>query len=829
MLGRTSILAFLLASGVVHGLPRLPDAFLLGVLAAALVAFSAVAAMVARTGCAYPWRVVVPAWAALCGLTYTVALADLRLADALAEDNQNKVSRVVLQVASLPRVTLDSRVFEAEVISSRPLGVPSRIQVSWNAPGRSGPYGRFGAPGDELPELVPGQVWRMALTLKRPHGVRNPYGFDYESHLFARGLRATGSVRGNPVLLDDRPWSSLAIVAQRARHRVREAASPYVEGMRYGPVLLALSVGDQAGIKASDWVVFNRAGLSHLIAISGGHITMIAAVAGLTVFWLWRRWRIGGRMLAEYMPAQIVAALAALLVAWLYCLLAGWGVPAQRTFLMLGVVGGAHVFRVPLTASRVLCVAALAVVVLDPWAVLASGFWLSFGAVWVLMASEAWWGQQIRRATQSRLRAVMLFMAVATALQLAITAALMPVLALLFHEVSLVSPLANAYAIPLITLLVTPLSLLLALFATIPGCQLVASWTAWVGHAVLDALMQPTVWLTQMELASVTVPEAPIWLTFLAVLGLLVAILPHGLPLKHAGWVLMLPALFWRPERPPPGGWNAFALDVGQAGSFVVQTARHVLVFDAGLRSSPESDGGARVVWPFLRALGETKLDVLVVSHVDIDHAGGVRSLLSAAPVQQSYSSFDLPAYLEREAGLLGQPGQLPALPLAVSACEYGTVWHVDGVTFEFLWPLAVGASRVRSKLERSNDRACVLRVRGQHHSVLLTGDIGVAQERQLVRRGLGNIDVVAVAHHGSKGSSAPEFVQDTKALHAIAQVGALNRYGHPNAAVEQRWVSSGAQFWRTDRDGAISVYSRAERLAVRAARRSQHRYWHEM
>lgn len=820
-----AIVAFLVASGSVQAMSSLPGMPLLVALGLGLIALSLAAAGWRRGMCR---RVLVLLWAALFGLVYTVVLAQQRLDDELTEDNQNKVARVVLRVAELARLAPDSRMFEAEVISSRPDGVPSRIQVSWSAPGHSGPYGRFNAPSAEFPELAPGQIWSMALTLKRPHGVRNLHGFDYEGHLFAKGVRATGSVRGKPVLLDDQPWASLPVIAQRLRHRVRQAVSPYLQGMRYGSVLLALSIGDQAAIAAPDWQVFNRAGLSHLVAISGGHITMIAAVGGLSVFWLWRRARWGGRMLAERLPAQILAALAALAVAWLYCLLAGWGVPAQRTFLMLAVLALAHVLRIRLTATRVLCLAALAVVLLDPWALLASGFWLSFGAVWVLMASAAWWGRQLRNEGLSRAAVFWRFLVTATVLQMAITVALLPLLALLFNEVSLISPLANAYAIPLVTFLVTPLSLLLALLALIPGLELVAGATAWLGHAVLEALMLPTVWLARLELASVGTAAAPAWLSVAAVLGLLVAIMPYGLPMRQAAWLLMVPALFWRPERPPPGAWNLHALDVGQAASLVVQTARHVLVFDTGLRSGPQSEAGTRIVWPFLRAQGEKGIDVLVVSHADIDHAGGLRGVLSAAPVQQSYSSFSLQSHLEREAGLLGQPGQTPPVPLAMTACEYGAVWQVDGVAFEFLWPLGEQSRRTHKGkgAKKPNDRSCVLRVRGQYHSLLLTGDIGVDQERALIDRGLGGVDVVAVAHHGSKGSSSQQFVNGVAATHAIVQAGAWNRYGHPNARVQQRWEESGARFWRTDQDGAIRVESRGGGLTAQSVRQMHKRYW---
>src|SRR5690606_1693387 len=257
-----------------------------------------------------------------------------------------------------------------------------------------GPYGpKPGSRPVEFPELIPGQVWRMALVLRTPYGQRNPNGFDYEGHIFAQGVRAVGTVRGTPILLDDEPWASLPVVAQRTRHYVRDAMLPHIESLRWGGVLLALAIGDQASVASGDWVTFNRSGLTHLVSISGSHVTMIAVIAAMMVNYLWRRvsWR--GRALAERLPAQLAAAWVALMVAWLYCLLAGWGVPARRTFIMLAVVASSLAIRLPLAASHVLAIAAVVVVLLDPWALLAGGFWLSFLAVYVLMACTGWWGQ----------------------------------------------------------------------------------------------------------------------------------------------------------------------------------------------------------------------------------------------------------------------------------------------------------------------------------------------------------------------------------------------------------------------------------------------------
>jgi competence protein ComEC len=304
---------------------------------------------------------------------------------------------------------------------------------------------------------------------------------------------------------------------------------------------------------------------------------------------------------------------------------------------------------------------------------------------------------------------------------------------------------------------------------------------------------------------------------------------PLRLSGRCLGWLLMLPALLWQPVRPAPGEWELTALDVGQGSAVVVRTAHHTLLFDTGVRRSAENDEGQRTVLPFLRASGVRKLDVLVVSHGDLDHAGGARSVLAGMPVEQSYSPFSLSSWLRTEARKLKAAPSL--LPRAEVPCQYGATWRMDGVAFEFLWPLASvaprDARRQRPRASARNQDSCVLQVRGAHHSVLLTGDIEAAEEAALLARGLGPIDVVVAAHHGSKTSSTRGFIHRVKAAHVIAQAGSWNRYGHPAAAVREAWSESGAVFWQTDRHGAIQVRSQAEGLSATSTLESSRRYWH--
>ncbi|MGE8620237.1 MAG: DNA internalization-related competence protein ComEC/Rec2, partial [Achromobacter spanius] len=457
-------------------------------------------------------------------------------------------------------------------------------------------------------------------------------------------------------------------------------------------------------------------------------------------------------------------------------------------------------------------------------------------------------------------------LAQATRLQLLVTLGLTPLLAFLVYQVSVGSPLANAVAIPSVTFIVTPLALLCAALSVLPGGQAAAAWAAQVGLAAFDATMVPVVWVGNADWASFAVAAAPWPWLLLAVAGMVWALQTRGWPARQLGWVCMLPLLCWRPEKPEPGDWRMSALDVGQGSAILVETATQTLLFDAGPRHYGGSDAGERVLAPFMQARGITALDVLVLSHADQDHVGGARAVLAAVPVRLSYASFDVAAFVRRDASVwpvagpgsgkvagnvtgkatvngkvpLSMNGKAPAkatgplprqaapdaqstLPDRMLRCRRDDSWEVDGVRFTFMHPANGGSGAPADK----NADSCVLRVQGASHSLLLTGDIGVAQERELVARGVDRADVVLAPHHGSASSSGRDWVRAVQATHAIAQAGHLNRFRHPAPAVERRWLRAGAVFWRSDRDGAVMAESNARGLPVWSQRDEGARYWH--
>jgi competence protein ComEC len=311
------------------------------------------------------------------------------------------------------------------------------------------------------------------------------------------------------------------------------------------------------------------------------------------------------------------------------------------------------------------------------------------------------------------------------------------------------------------------------------------------------------------------------------------ALLPPAWSSRNRGWLLILPALCWRPDRPAPGEWTLSALDVGQGGAIVLQTARHTLLFDAGPWHRNGTDAAQRVVLPYLRASGIKRIDTLVLSHSDLDHAGGAHTLLQAVAVERTYAAFDLQGWLRRDFHLRQRASAAP-LPNRVERCGAGQGWTADGVQFRFVHPdlhpgLPAGprsGAYWGGKQRRSNEAGCVLLVQGSYHAALLPGDVGTAQERDFAGI-LPPVDVVIAPHHGSATSSGSQLVQATQPAHVIAQLGYLNRFRHPSAAVERRWRRAGAAFWRTDRHGAVLARSATDGLRIEARRDNARRYWH--
>ena len=696
------------------------------------------------------------------GLGVAGLRSTLYMADTLNPALEGRDLLVTGVVASLPQRSETGVRFRLQVESAtlggQPTHVPPRMDVGWY--GSAYPAGpAVAVDGIESSVRPPGAVqagerWQLVLRLKAPHGSRNPYGFDYELWLWEQGVQATGYVRTTakdplPLLLG--PTGRYPVTL--ARQWVRERITQRVPDRQTAGLLAALVVGDQGAIERSDWDVFRATGVSHLVSISGLHITMFAWGATLLVGWLWRR----SARLCLRVPAPSAALLGGVLLATAYAVFSGWGVPAQRTCLMLATVAVLRGSGVRWPWPPVWMLACAVVVACDPWALLQPGFWLSFVAVGILFATDS--GAGYAYSTRASGLKHHLFSNLRE--QGVITVALTPLTLLLFGQVSVVGLVANVVAIPWITLVVTPLAML--------GVLLPALWDlAAMAVSVLLAYLQ---WLAHWPWAAITLAMPPLWVGIAGLLGGAVLVVPLGWRVRMLGVPLLLPVLLWQAPLPPEGQFELLAADIGQGNAVLVRTAHHALLYDAGPRYSLESDAGNRVLVPLLQAL-HTRLDTLVLSHRDMDHVGGAPAVLAMQPQAEVLSSMETDNPLQTL-----HPAQ---------RCVAGQQWTWDGVDFAVLHPALADYDTPT----RSNALSCVLRIGNGQQTALLVGDIESAQEARLVSEQPTRLkaDVLLVPHHGSKTSSSAEFLDAVAPQWAVVQSGYRNRFGHPAPPVMARY-----------------------------------------
>ncbi|MBB5393491.1 MULTISPECIES: DNA internalization-related competence protein ComEC/Rec2 [unclassified Herbaspirillum] len=704
--------------------------------------------------------------------------------------------------------------------------VPPRLALAWYGNRRyQAPVedGEAAAPGRQpVADIRPGERWRLTVRLKRPHGNANPGGFDYEVWLLQDDVRATGYVVGTPAApgaaagaanrrLDAFVWTPSNAI-EYARGWLRDRILAALPGEPYAPVVAALVMGDQRGISQSDWSIFNRTGIGHLMAISGLHITMLAAMCGGLASWLWRRSFFTGAQLPLLLPAQKVAVIAGMLMALVYVLLAGFGVPAQRTLYMLIVVGVAFWSGRIVRVSVVLCLALGLVLLLDPWSLLWPGFWLSFGAVGLLLygtvgrmqprhamaaAARTRWWQKLWLAVKSGAQA-----------QYIITLGLVPLTVLLFGQYSLVSPIANAVAIPLVGLVVTPLSLLGSILPAFA-----AEWVLQVPHQLLVWLAGFLGWLEALPFAVWETPLPSWWMFLLALGGTLLVLAPRGWPARWLGVFGWLPLILNAPGTPAEGTMRVTAFDIGQGMGLLVETPGHRLLYDTGPYYTPQSDGATRVLLPYLRARGIDRIDRLVISHSDIDHSGGALSLLKGVRIDSVYSS-------------LAEGSPIVKAAPSHQRCVAGQSWNWDGIGFTMLHPVPAIYESTKWK---PNALSCVLKVQIGRQSILLAGDVEAIQEDQMLNGAMAEqlpSTVLLAPHHGSKTSSTEPFLRAVRPEVAIFQVGYRNRFNHPNPEVFERYQRLGIRRLRTDESGAVTL-TFGDQLNVEEYRKTHARYWY--
>ncbi|MCP3670368.1 MAG: DNA internalization-related competence protein ComEC/Rec2 [Gammaproteobacteria bacterium] len=709
------------------------------------------------------------------GFVWALLHAHLILDHGLVSELEGKDLYLEGVVISIPDQTSERTRFEFQVerlnLNTMEYPSPGRIRLGWYR---------------NAPDIRAGERWGLVVRLKQPHGFMNPGGFDYEGWLFQHGIRATGYVRTstrNRVL----GQAGGLVNIQRWRQHIRDkinALSPDAAG---AALLNALVIGDRAGIKRQHWQLFTNTGTSHLIAISGLHIGIVAGLA----FFLMRRLWIYSETVTLRLPAQHAATIAALIAAAIYAAMAGFAIPTQRALIMLIVFSLGFLLRRPARPERVLATALLLVVIWDPLVVLSAGFWLSFGAVAAILygfmgrIGKIGWIRQWGRV------------------QWLVALALAPVLLALSLQISLLAPLVNLIAVPLFSFLVVPMALLsvvlLYLFEpmAVPVLELVG-WLLITGMSGLG-------YISEIPFTTWSGSELPVWVWIPAFLGVMLLLSPSAVPARWLGVVFLAPLVSLRPNLPAPGAAQITVLDVGQGLAVVVRTRHHALVYDLGPKFSDGFDAGSAVVLPFLRQAGVGRVDLLILSNGDMDHQGGLSGVLDQV-----------------EIGLI-LSGEPQRIEVEVELCRTGQNWNWNGVEFRMLHPK-------QHEKWSGNNSSCVLQIEVAGKRVLVPGDIHAEVEQYLVVESseLLKSDLVVIPHHGSKSSSSPGFIRAVSPSYAVVSTGYRNRYGFPNPEVLRRWHGTGAEVLNTVEFGAVEVSIGADGVITPPVyyRQQRQRYW---
>jgi len=711
----------------------------------------------------------------LLGAAWTMLRADVALSRRIAADLEGADIVLTGTVVGLPRVTDDATRFEFEVTDARvdaeAVAVRGRVRLGWY---------------DDAPAIEPCSRWQLKARLKRPRGMVDPGAFDFERYALGEGINATGYVRDDA---GNQSFGQRLLCADRLRAKI---STGIAETLGPGPrsdVLRALAFGDQHAMDEHEWEVARATGIPHLIAISGLHIALFA---GFGVWIVRLLWKLTPRLTLRW-PAPSIEAGASIAFALGYAAISGLGLPTRRALVMIGVLLAANIVRRARAPVQGLAFAVTVLLVLDPLCVLSAGFWLSFvGVAWLMLClggsgeRRRWWHELLTAQGVASL-------------------GLLPLTIWFFGQSSLVGPVANLVAVPVICFIVLPLA--------VPGALLQLLLPAIGAPLVLCAgvVLQALWWLLERMAAWPGAlwyfPEPSIGAFVLASVGAVWLLLPRGIPARAIGLALFLPLL--APQRVPlrEGEFEALMLDVGQGLAFVVRTRDHALVYDAGARFPSGFDLGEASVVPALHALGISRLDRMLISHGDNDHAGGASAVLAAFPAA------------------IVQGGEPERLPVRAEQCLAGQAWDWNGVAFRVVHPHEPLASK-------ANDRCCVLEVRSGSSALVLTGDISSAVEGE-VAAALGSLapeTVLQVPHHGSKTSSSPAFIAALQPGLALVSAGYRNHFNHPNPSIVTRYREAGIELLNTSQSGFVDMRfgPDAQPRVVERGRIDRHPYWRE-
>jgi len=661
---------------------------------------------------------------------------------------------------------------------------------------------------DHLQVFKPGQYFELKVKLKEIRGLKNPHGFDLEQWMYIQNYDAQATIQKGSLKLLDATHHDFKTTFEVLRFQIRQKIQNSLgQDAQYAGVIAALVIGDQQMIHPDDWKVFAQTGIGHLISISGLHVTMLAGFGVWISLWLVKRTRV-----IYWQPAPYIASCIGFLTALMYTWLAGFQIPAQRTTFMVGIAALGMYLGRRLHTMDIWFWALFLVLTCNPWAVYAPGFWLSFGAVIAMIFALPHNQQQVIDIDLLFIEKLKNSLGEATRVQAVVTIALIPLTLYWFYQISLISPIANAIAIPVVSFLVTPFAMLGAFLPWFFGEVFL-----WLAHTIFSLLMFLIRPLAQWEWSSIIGAKPLGWHLLLSLIGVVICIRPGILieswKSRIFGLMMCLTLFFpkeYLPGHIPYGEVEMTIWDIGQGNAVLIQTKSHSLLFDTGPMSFGKFDPGEKVIIPHLKAEGIRRIDQLVISHQDADHIGGLRHLLANFPIQSAMGSIS-PDHQAQQ--------YFSKNNVFLEKCQAGQSWHWDGIDFYVWHPELEQNAKSQYKSTKPNDMSCVIEVRHSHHSIWLTGDVEKSAERLIVERMIEDQThlqaiqrrnlILMAPHHGSKTSSTPNFLESLDPEFAFSQTGYKNRYQHPHPDIVKRYkdvevdlldtVNTGAQIWRTE------------------------------
>ncbi|QWE01549.1 DNA internalization-related competence protein ComEC/Rec2 [Polynucleobacter sp. JS-Mosq-20-D10] len=733
------------------------------------------------------------------GFAWNAHYAQDRLSNILSIEYEGKDLVLEGRVNALPQsapsgakfsFAVDQAFLGREMIESFPPQIYLIWQPAWRNP-------------QDVPEVIPGQRWEFKVKIKRPYGSLNPHTFDFERWSFHQDFGASGSVRSGQLILDrDIALTEFALAMEYQRWKLRQKIQRLLpKDARYGGVIAALVMGDQNAIDQEDWRVFNATGIGHLISISGLHVTMLAGFGAMLATFLWSR-----NTLPLWVPVGKVATAVGFLTAFIYAWLAGFQIPAQRTMYMVGVVAFALWSGRNPRSFDIWWWALFFVLVIDSMAPYTPGFWLSFGAVaailYAMQDSDGLLGLPTGRELEVHWKdRVIQALREACRVQAVVTIALLPLTLYWFYQVSIVSPLANAVAIPVVSYIVTPLAIAGALLPDFIG-----KWLLIPAHATMDYLAIMLAWMASWRWSIAWSSQPAWWAMAMSTIGIIIAIRPGSIQeswMSRIASLVLCVTLFIQPltnSHLGKGEFRATVLDIGQGTAVLIETKTKRLLYDTGPIQGKDN-AGQRIILPYLRGRGINHIDRMVISHSDSDHIGGAATLLKEISFDSMMGS--LPSTNQLLANL--EERKISAIP-----CRFGQQWSWDEVDFHIWHPNAQTVFEDRHP-RKPNEVSCVLEVRNQTTSFWLTGDVEKQGEFEITERltqiALNHLKdkylIFMAPHHGSKTSSSQELLMKLSPDEAFAQNGYRNRYGHPHPTVTARYQSMNIPFYQTPTTGA--------------------------